>query len=234
MLATVTNQPTRYVAYYRVSTQRQGRSGLGLEAQKSTVANFLKGVEGNVLDSEFTEVESGKKVNRIQLHKALARCQATGATLIIAKLDRLARKASFLFELMEGKTKFLACDCPGMNELTVGVLAVVAQAEAKFISERTKAALAAAKARGVKLGGDRGVPMKQEVTKAGHAANRKKADDFVTGISGYIRRAQHEGRMSLREIADFLNDENVATARGGRWCASTVRNMLSRMERLGL
>src|SRR6266404_4715508 len=141
----------RYVAYYRVSTDRQGRSGLGLEAQRATVQEFL-GRTGGTLRAEFTEVQSGRDDNRAELTGALKLCKLTNSTLLIAKLDRLSRNVAFLATLQQSKTKFVACDLPEANELVVHILAAVAQAERKAISERTKAALAAAKARGVRLG----------------------------------------------------------------------------------
>src|SRR6516164_1733158 len=146
----------KFVAYYRVSTQKQGRSGLGLEAQRHAVAEFLNGGDWKIV-GEFTEVESGKRSDRPELARALAMCRLHGARLVIAKLDRLSRNAHFLFGLQEAGVDFVAADMPNANQLTVGIMAVVAQDEAKRISERTKAALAAAERRGTVLGGFRGV-----------------------------------------------------------------------------
>jgi DNA invertase Pin-like site-specific DNA recombinase len=145
----------KFVAYYRV-TQRQGRSGLGLDAQRKAVADHLNGGGWRIV-AEFTEIESGKRSDRPKLAEALKACRVLGATLIIAKLDRLARNVHFISGLMESGVDFTAVDFPQANRLTVHILAAVAEHEAKLISERTKPALAAAKARGVKLGGDRGV-----------------------------------------------------------------------------
>src|SRR5215470_20066163 len=142
----------KFIAYYRVSTARQGRSGLGLEAQQRAVADYLNGGSWKVIE-EFTEVESGKQTDRPVLAQALAACRVHKATLVIAKLDRLARDAHFLLGLQKAGVAFRAADMPEDNEMVVGIMAVVAQAERKMISERTKAALAAAKRRGVKLGG---------------------------------------------------------------------------------
>src|SRR6202162_2274169 len=141
----------RYVAYYHVSTDRQGRSGLGLEAQRTAVEALLKRSPGT-LRAEFTEVQSGKDDDRPQLREALKLCRLTNSTLLIAKLDRLSRNVAFLATLQQSGTKFVACDLPEANELVVHILAAVAQAERKAISERTKAALARAKARGLRLG----------------------------------------------------------------------------------
>ena len=135
-----------FVAYYRVSTARQGRSGLGLEAQKKAVTDFLNGGSWQ-LTSEFVEVESGKSDDRPELEQALAMCDLSGATLVVAKLDRLSRNLAFLAKLQESGAKFVAADMPEANELTIHIMAAVAQAERKAISLRTKEALAAAKAR---------------------------------------------------------------------------------------
>ena len=138
----------KFVLYYRVSTQRQGQSGLGLEAQQQQAMQYLQQVNGHMIQ-EFVEVESGRKANRPELEKAIDLCRAYNATLLVAKFDRLSRDAHFLLGLQKASIKFIAADNPQANELTVGILALVAQQEAKAISERTKAALAAAKARGV-------------------------------------------------------------------------------------
>jgi DNA invertase Pin-like site-specific DNA recombinase len=143
-----------FIAYYRVSTSTQAQSGLGLEAQKRDVLGFING-NGNRLVAEFTEVESGKRCDRPQLNNALNHCRETGAKLLIARLDRLARNAAFLLTIRDSGVEFIAADMPDANRLTVGIMALVAEDEAERISQRTKAALVAAKARGVKLGGIR-------------------------------------------------------------------------------
>ena len=144
-----------FVAYYRVSTARQGRSGLGLEAQQFAVRQYLNAGAG-VLLSEFTEIESGKKVDRAQLDAALAACRVRGATLVIAKLDRLARNVSFIASLMNSGVEFVAVDMPQANRFTVHIMAAMAEHEREMISQRTKVALAEAKRRGAQLGGNRG------------------------------------------------------------------------------
>lgn len=139
------SESTKFVAYVRVSTQKQGRSGLSLEAQQGAVRTFVASRGGEIIAPEFIEIESGKRNDRPQLEKALKRCRVTRATLVVAKIDRLSRNAAFLLKLQEGAVPFVAADMPDANEMTVGVMALVARQEAKAISERTIAALAAAK-----------------------------------------------------------------------------------------
>jgi DNA invertase Pin-like site-specific DNA recombinase len=158
-----------------VRTERQGRSGLGLEAQQKAVRDHLNGGDWKLVDG-FTEVESGKRSDRPKLAEALKACRVRGARLIIAKLDRLARNVRFVSGLMESGVEFTAVDFPHTNRLTVHILAAVAEHEAKMISERTKAALAAAKARGVKLGGDRGAVLTAKARQAGRKAVQARAD----------------------------------------------------------
>src|SRR5438477_9726116 len=148
--------PSLFVAYYRVSTARQGQSGLGLDAQRQAVCDYLAGQAGSQLIAEFTEIESGKRNNRPELEAALAMCKRAKATLVIAKLDRLARNLAFIANLMESGVDFLATDNPHATKLMVHMLAAFAEHEREQISARTKAALAAAKARGVRLGYPRG------------------------------------------------------------------------------
>src|SRR5882672_7409199 len=148
-------QRSKFVAYLRVSTAKQGRSGLGLEAQRESVRQFVVSRSGKIIAPELVEVETGKRNDRPELGKALKRCRLTGATLVVAKLDRLSRNAAFLMTLRDSGVDFIAADLPEANTMTVGVMAVVAQHEREAISQRTKAALQAAKARGTKLGGRR-------------------------------------------------------------------------------
>ncbi len=214
----------KFVAYYRVSTARQGRSGLGLEAQKAAVREWLNGGSWQLV-GEFQDVESGKKNDRAGLQAALEACRLRGATLVIAKLDRLSRDAAFLLTLQNGGVKFIAVDMPEANELTVGIMAVVAQAERKMISSRTKAALAAAKARGRVLGGYKGglKPDPQE----GVQAIKAQADAFAARVRPLVDGMRERG-MSLRQIAERLETEGVETARGGVWTADAVRRVMLR------
>src|SRR5262245_17087950 len=207
----------RFVAYYRVSTARQGRSGLGLEAQRQAVTDYLNGGRWK-LCSEFTEVESGKRADRPQLEKALAACRVHTATLVIAKLDRLARNVKFIVNLMDSGVDFVAVDMPAANKVTVHFMAAIAEHEAEAISARTKAALAAAKARGVRLGGDRGnLPtVAKKGAKASMRARQQRAMDRARDLSVVVEELRQEGCTSLRQIAAGLNDREIAAAASGR------------------
>src|SRR5258707_11131502 len=145
----------KFIGYLRVSTEKQGQSGLGIEAQRKAIEHYLNGGRWELL-AEYVEIESGRRSDRPELTKALAQSKATGATLVIAKLDRLSRNAAFISNLMESGVEFVAADMPMANRLTVHVLAAVAEHEREMISQRTTAALAAAKARGTKLGNPNG------------------------------------------------------------------------------
>jgi DNA invertase Pin-like site-specific DNA recombinase len=218
--------PSRFVAYYRVSTARQGRSGLGLEAQREAVRLFMGGSTGELAEA-FTEIESGKRDDdRPQLTRALDACRLTGAVLVIAKLDRLSRDAHFLLGLEKAGVEFVAADMPNANRLTVRLMAVIAQEEREMISTRTKAALAAAKARGTKLGGNRGGP-KVDSAK-GRAAIRRAAEDYARQV-GPIALAvwQADGR-SYGRASKALAARGIRTPRGGNWTPAAVRSLLQR------
>jgi len=218
----------RYIAYYRVSTKRQSRSGLGLEAQKNAVADYLNGGRWTLLD-EVTEIESGKRSDRPALAKALALCRLHGAKLVVAKMDRLSRNVHFLSGLMESKVEFVAADMPQANNLTVHILAAVAQAEAEAISARTKAALAAAKRRGVKLGGDRGniAGLYRKGARASAVARALEMRARATDLMPVIDEISAKGATSLREIAAGLNRRGIPAARGGEWSAVQVSRILA-------
>lgn len=216
----------KHVAYYRVSTAKQGRSGLGIDAQRKAVMDYLNGGAWE-LAGEFVEVESGKLDARPKLEQALALCELTGATLVVAKLDRLSRNVAFLATLQESGARFIAADMPEANELTIHIMAAVAQAERKAISRRTKEALAAAKARGVKLGGSRGNPDDlrkgpEASARARAAASQNRADKVMRQIAAIRAR----GATSLREIATALNAAGITTPRGGEWQAAQVKRVL--------
>ena len=217
------SNPTPFVAYYRVSTDKQGASGLGLEAQRSAVLDFINGGTANLI-AEFTETESGKRNDRPQLAEALKLCRKEKAKLVIAKLDRLARNVSFISNLMESGVDFVAVDMPDANRLTVHILAAVAEHEREMISQRTKAALQAAKARGVKLGS----PDPKKGSAIGVAVRKEQADQFAANAVPIIREIEASGVTSRLGIAKALNARGVQTARGGRWYDSTVKNVLGR------
>jgi len=218
----------KFIAYYRVSTKRQGRSGLGLEAQEAAVRDFLNGGNWRLV-KEFTEIESGKRTDRPQLEKAFQACRVYGAKLIIAKLDRLARNVAFISNLMESGVEFEAVDFPQANRLTIHIMAAMAEHEAKMISERTKAALAAAKRRGVKLGGDRGARLTAQARAAGRAALQAKAQERADDLAATVKELQAAGCESLRAIADGLEARGIPAARGGTWSAVQVSRLLARL-----
>ncbi len=222
----------KLVAYERVSTARQGKSGLGLEAQRKAIEDFAD-IKGAAILARFTEVESGRRNDRPELAKALQLARITGATLVIAKLDRLSRNAAFLLTLRDAGVRFLACDMPEANDLTVGIMALVAQQEREAISRRTKEALAAAKARGVKLGNPNGASTLRRAGKGGGAlreAVRKNANDHAAALSPVIEAIRAEGYTTLRSIATELNGRGIRTRRGGDWHVSNVRNLLARFN----
>jgi DNA invertase Pin-like site-specific DNA recombinase len=214
----------KYIAYYRVSTARQGASGLGLDAQREAVASYLRGVNaGNDQPvAEYTEVECGKRsVNRPQLLTAIEHCKRVKATLVIAKLDRLARNVHFISGLMESKVPFVAVDMPDANKLTVHVMAAMAEYEAQAISDRTKVALSAARAKGTVLGN----PRWHESIAA--ARDARKLAPIPTDVIDMMRELQASG-LTLRAIADKLNALGLRTPQGALWYASTVRGALNR------
>lgn len=223
---------SRFVAYERVSTARQGRSGLGLEAQRKAIEDFATARGANIL-ARFTEVESGRKNDRPELEKALQLARLTGATLVIAKLDRLSRNAAFLLTLRDSGVSFVAVDMPEANDLTVGIMALVAQQEREAISRRTKEALAAAKARGVKLGNPNGAAALRRAGKGGEALRKTviaNADAFAESLVPVLQDICGQGHATLRFIATELNARGIRTRRGGRWHVSTVRNLVLRLE----
>ncbi|KQT60371.1 MULTISPECIES: recombinase family protein [unclassified Aureimonas] len=217
----------RFISYLRVSTERQGKSGLGLEAQRQAVADYLNGGRWKLVQ-EVVEIESGGKDDRPKLAEAMALCRLHKATLVIAKLDRLSRDAAFLLGLQKGAVKFVAADMPEANEMVVGIMAVVAQAERRMISQRTKAALQAAKARGTKLGGNRGSIISPEARMAGRAAATAKARARASDLLPIITELKAAGTTSLGGIARALTERGIPTARGGTsWTAGQVSRVLA-------
>ena len=218
-----------FVSYLRFSTVRQGASGLGLEAQRQAVADYLNGGNWKLI-TEVVEVESGKRSDRPKLDEARRLCRLHNATLVIAKLDRLSRDAHFLLGLEKAGVDFVAADMPSANRLTVGIMAMVADEKRRMISARTKAALTAAKARGVKLGGDRGnLPQVQRQGSAlGVRARIAKANDRATLVAEAIADLKTSGATSLRQIAAGLNGRGIKTPRGGEWSAVQVQRVIER------
>jgi DNA invertase Pin-like site-specific DNA recombinase len=216
----------RFVTYLRVSTERQGQSGLGLEAQRAAVAAHVLG-RGEVV-AEFVEVESGKRAERPQLAQALVDAKRTGAVLLIAKLDRLARNVAFIANLLESGVEVTAADMPEANRFVLHIMAAVAEQEACAISERTKAALAAAKARGVRLGwsNPKRAFEQRQAANQGAAVNRARALTHAENVLPVIKQIR-AGGASLRQMAAELNARGIKTARGGKWHATTVRNILA-------
>ena len=220
----------RFIAYYRVSTAQQGRSGLGLDAQREAVAAYLNGGKWT-LAGEYTEIESGKRSDRPQLAAALAECRLTGATLVVAKLDRLARNVQFLLGVMAGMSEggVVFCDLPKlpagpMGKFFLQQMASVAELEAGLISQRTKAALQASKANGKALGGYRGGPKVDG--QRGRDALRQRADAFAARVRPIAAGMRQDG-MSLRQIAAALTERGVQTSRGDAWTAAAVNSVLA-------
>ncbi|KPF79492.1 recombinase family protein [Novosphingobium sp. AAP93] len=220
---------SHFVAYYRVSTDRQGRSGLGLDAQREAVHNFL-GQRPHTLVAELVEVESGRNADRPQLAEAFALCRVHHATLIIAKLDRLARSVAFVSNILDSGVDFVAADFPEANRLTIHILSAVAEHEARMISERTKAALSAARARGVVLGGNRGnLPA---VAAKGALASAKvrsqRAAERARDLAPVITHLRDAGQ-SFAAIATELEQRGIPAARGGTWTGQKVSRFLQRV-----
>lgn len=218
-----------FVGYFRVSTRRQGLSGLGLEAQQTAVRQFLG--PGDELLASFVEVETGtrKGNNRPELAKALAFCRRERATLVIAKLDRLARNVAVISNLMESKADFVAVDIPTANRLTLHVLAAVAESEAEAISARTRAALGAAKARGTVLGKPENLT--PEARRAGAQACRTKAIAAYGRLTPLVSSLRDRGE-SLRAIARYLNDLGEVTRDGREFTPATIHRILARAASL--
>lgn len=222
---------TKFVAYYRVSTNRQGESGLGLEAQQESVQQYVKS-HGDLAE-EFREVETGKRSDRPELQKAIAHSRRIRAKLIIAKLDRLARNVAFTAALMESGVDFLCADNPNANRLTIHVLAAVAEDEARRISQRTKAALAAYKRRGGKLGSQHPKCKqlsKQDSAKGSRIGAAEMKRRAIQAYADLIPIIQSLSGRPLREIASRLNELGHTTRTGKRWTATQVRRVIQRLK----
>ncbi|WOI29122.1 recombinase family protein [Sulfitobacter dubius] len=221
----------KIVTYIRVSTDKQGRSGLGLEAQRAAIAAYAKTTSA-VTVAEYQEVESGKNNARPELQKALKHARVTGAKLAIAKLDRLSRNAAFLLNLQESGVDFTACDMPDASPFTVGIMAVLAQQESRMISERTKAAMQAARKRGKTFGNPHGAAPLRRAGKGNAAACEAQRDAALTraqDLSDVLEDLVQKGITSLRAQAEELNKRGIKTARGGRWHANSVARTKARL-----
>jgi DNA invertase Pin-like site-specific DNA recombinase len=212
-----------YIAYYRVSTDQQGRSGLGLDAQRASVHQFVSTRGGSVI-AEFTEVESGRKSDRPQLVFALAECRRRKMTLVIARLDRLARNVAFIARLMDTGVPFLAVDMPTADRFMLHVYSAMAEEEARRTSDRTKAALAAAKARGVVLGRNCTTLVERHI---------EQANEFAAKLAPTIADLRLRGFSTVRALATEMNRQGIPTAKGGRWHVPTVHYLLKRIEVVG-
>ena len=223
----------RIIGYERVSTARQGASELGIEAQRQAIEGYAEQRDATLI-ARFTEVESGRNPNRPELLKALHLAKVTGATLVIAKLDRLSRNAAFLLTLRDSGVRFAAVDLPEANDLTVGIMALVAQQEREAISRRTKEALAVARSRGVRLGNPNGAAALRRAGKGAaplRAAIARNADRHAQDLAPVVATSARAGRRACGQSPAELNGRGMLTRRGGRWHVSTVMNLL---DRLGL
>lgn len=216
-----------FIAYLRVSTIRQGESGLGLEAQEAAIARHTS---GGTLLATFREIESGKRSDRPQLREALQMARRTGAVLVIAKLDRLARNVHFISGLMESGVEFVACDMPTANRLTLHVMAAFAEHEARLISDRTRNALAAAKARGAVLGGYRGKGAPDAIARKMAAQKlAKAADERAALIRPVVAELKASGYDTPAKLANALNARHIAAPRGGLWSPVAVKRLQDRL-----
>jgi DNA invertase Pin-like site-specific DNA recombinase len=230
----------KFISYLRVSTDKQGRSGLGVEAQRAAVESYLDGGRWKLV-AEYVEAESGKRSDRPKLVKALAHAKAIGATVVFAKLDRLTRNVDLLRSLVASDVDLVFCDLPhvppaAMGRFLLTQMASVAELEAGLISERTKAALAAAKARGVKLGnpnGARALKGRQVGNKEAVAATKANAEQRACNLRAIVDDLRSQGFTSVRAIAAQLNERGVLTARGGAWHPTSAARLLSRLQAAG-
>lgn len=230
----------KFVAYYRVSTARQGRSGLGLEAQRAAVLGYLRGTSGRLL-TEFTEIESGKLNERPKLQEAIQRAKLSGARLIIAKMDRLSRNAAFLLALRDSGVRFVAADLPTADETVVGIMAVIAQREREVIAQRTREALAIARQRlareGRRLGNPNGAKALRKARKGNRAAVAeivRGADERAESYRDVLADVQANGHLSFSAIAEELNRREIEAPRGGRWFPASVARLQARLRAIPL
>ena len=223
-----------FIAYYRVSTDKQGKSGLGIEAQRAAVERYLNGGNWRII-AEFTEVESSKRSDRPQLDAALAAARARRVPVIVAKVDRFTRSVSFLSRLLDAGVDVRFADLPqiegAMGKFMLQQMVAIAELEAGLISARTKAALAEAKKRGVMLGGYQGRDFTAKDIKASVATRQAQASQRAADLAPIVKELQAAGAASLRAIGAGLNERNIPTARGGEWSAVQVMRLLEDIER---
>jgi DNA invertase Pin-like site-specific DNA recombinase len=225
----------KIVTYIRVSTEKQGRSGLGLEAQRAAIAAYAKTADA-VTVAEFQEVESGRNNARPELEKALRAARVHGAKLVIAKLDRLSRNAAFLLKLQDSGADFTACDMPNASPFTVGIMAVLAQQESAMIGERTRAAMQAKKAQGATFGNPNGAEPLRRAGKGNAAAceaQRAAALSRAIDLSDILEDVEAAGHTTLAAIASELNQRGIKTARGGRWHPNSIARLRQRLVQSG-
>jgi len=218
----------RFISYYRVSTESQRASGLGLEAQERAVVDYVARTGGRIIDS-VTEVESGKRNDRPQIAEALRLCRVHKATLLIAKIDRLARNVAFVSTLMESGLDFVAVDFPQATPLTIHILAAMAEFERQQISNRTKAGLESARRRGVRLGKPENLSNRQLGSARGVTVRKAQADSRARDIAPEVAALQAEGATTLRALAAGLTAKGVKAPRGGDWSAIQVSRELKRL-----
>ena len=222
----------KYVVYYRVSTQKQGISGLGIDAQKASVKSFLKARGGEIVDA-CTETESGKNNHRPRFKEAVEAVKENNAILLVAKLDRLSRDVHFITGLRKEGINFTACDMPDANKLTINIMAVMAEQERKLIAERTKAALAAAKRRGKKLGTSNKKiksALKKKGWKNSLTKRKRRADSFAESLRSKIEFLRIEEKKTQQAIVKHFNEYNVAAARGGKWHITQLQRVMERLD----
>lgn len=220
----------KYIGYCRVSTEKQGKSGLGLEAQEAAIRDYIQACSGELVKL-YVEVESGKKDDRPILANAINHSQLIGARLVIHKLDRLSRDLGFITTLQKNSVDFAIVDLPGADKFTIHIFGALAEKERSLISERTRTALQQAKERGVRLGNAKGEGFTPEIQRQGAlAASRRRierADSFASKVKPFIEQLRGEGK-GLRQIAAALNAEGILTARGKQWTPTAVKNAMSR------
>jgi len=228
LLFVMINIMMKYVAYYRVSTDKQGDSGLGLDAQKTCIADYSERTGSEVISS-YTDILSGKSADRPELQAALTTCELTGATLIVSKLDRLSRDVEFVAKLLKSSIKFVCCDMDNADKTTLQVMAVMAERERELISRRTKEGLAAAKARGVKLGNPNLAAVRCTDTSKARATWQRNAADRNSKLLEIIQKIEkkEEGDLTLAALASKLNDSGFKTARGKAFSPMHIHRLKS-------